>query len=70
MEFTALDTNSSGSDDSVPVISFKDVASDDITGTDEGRPDLLVNLPGELGLLKEATATRPKFTDFLRQSKK
>ncbi|KAM6165843.1 ribosomal protein S6 kinase delta-1 isoform 2-T2 [Erethizon dorsatum] len=63
VEFTALDTISRGSDDSVPVISFKDAASDDTTGTDEGRPDLLVNLPGELELPKEAAATGPtKFT--------
>ncbi|XP_003474652.1 ribosomal protein S6 kinase delta-1 isoform X1 [Cavia porcellus] len=63
VEFTALDTISRGSDDSVPVISFKDAASDDIAGTDEGRPDLLVNLPGELEPPNEAAAMGPtKFT--------
>ncbi|EHB00355.1 Ribosomal protein S6 kinase delta-1 [Heterocephalus glaber] len=63
VEFTALDTVSRGSDDSVPVISFKDAAFDDITGTDEGRPDLLVNLPGELEPPKEPAAIGPiKFT--------
>lgn len=63
VEFTALDTISRGSDDSVPVISFKDAAFDDITGTDEGRPDLLVNLPGELEPPIEAVAIGPtKFT--------
>ncbi|XP_021109147.1 LOW QUALITY PROTEIN: ribosomal protein S6 kinase delta-1-like, partial [Heterocephalus glaber] len=63
LEFTALDTVSRVSDDSVPVISLKDAAFDDITGTDEGRPDLLVNLPGELEPPKEAAAIEPtKFT--------
>ncbi|KAM8947437.1 ribosomal protein S6 kinase delta-1 isoform 2-T2 [Pelodytes ibericus] len=42
----AHDTVSRGSNDSVPVISFKDAALDDISSLDEGRPDLLVNLPG------------------------
>ncbi|XP_066217865.1 ribosomal protein S6 kinase delta-1 isoform X2 [Saccopteryx leptura] len=59
----AQDTISRGSDDSVPVISFKDAAFDDISGTDEGRPDLLVNLPGELEPAKDGAAVRPmKFT--------
>ncbi|KAM4695147.1 ribosomal protein S6 kinase delta-1 [Discoglossus pictus] len=40
------DTISRGSNDSVPVISFKDAAVDDVSSIDEGRPDLLVNLPG------------------------
>ncbi|KAM4771815.1 ribosomal protein S6 kinase delta-1 [Rhinophrynus dorsalis] len=40
------DTISRGSNDSVPVISFKDAALDDVSSTEEGRPDLLVNLPG------------------------
>uniref|UniRef100_A0A8D2D630 non-specific serine/threonine protein kinase n=1 Tax=Sciurus vulgaris TaxID=55149 RepID=A0A8D2D630_SCIVU len=63
IEFKAQDTISRGSDDSVPVISFKDAAFDDVSGTDEGRPDLLVNLPGELEPTKEAAATGPtKFT--------
>lgn len=48
VECIAQDTVSRGSDDSVPVISFKDAAFDDVSGADEGRPDLLVNLPGEL----------------------
>lgn len=59
----AQDTISGGSDDSVPVISFKDAAFDDVTGTDEGRPDLLVNLPGELEPTKDGAAMGPtKFT--------
>ncbi|XP_069624608.1 ribosomal protein S6 kinase delta-1 [Ranitomeya imitator] len=40
------DTISRGSNDSVPVISFKEAALDDVSSIDEGRPDLLVNLPG------------------------
>uniref|UniRef100_A0A8D0UWZ5 Ribosomal protein S6 kinase C1 n=1 Tax=Sus scrofa TaxID=9823 RepID=A0A8D0UWZ5_PIG len=63
VEFIAQDTISRGSDDSVPVISFKDAAFDDVTGPDEGRPDLLVNLPGELEPLKDGAAVGPtKFT--------
>ncbi|KAM5293739.1 ribosomal protein S6 kinase delta-1 isoform 2-T2 [Glossophaga mutica] len=59
----AQDTISRGSDDSVPVISFKDAAFDDVSGPDEGRPDLLVNLPGELELPKDGAAVGPtKFT--------
>ncbi|XP_078261016.1 ribosomal protein S6 kinase delta-1 isoform X2 [Rhinoraja longicauda] len=34
------------SDDSVPVISFQDAAGGDTSSCEEGRPDLLVNLPG------------------------
>nr|XP_033792438.1 ribosomal protein S6 kinase delta-1 isoform X7 [Geotrypetes seraphini] len=45
VDFKTHDTVSRGSNDSVPVISFKDAGLDDVT-TDEGRPDLLVNLPG------------------------
>ncbi|XP_075386390.1 ribosomal protein S6 kinase delta-1 isoform X4 [Tenrec ecaudatus] len=60
----AQDTISRGSDDSVPVISFKDAAADDVSGTDEGRPDLLVNLPGELEPTKEATAPGPTETSI------
>ncbi|XP_032718646.1 ribosomal protein S6 kinase delta-1 isoform X6 [Lontra canadensis] len=56
VEFLAQDTISRGSDDSVPVISFKDAAFDDVTGTDEGRPDLLVNLPGELEPTRDGAA--------------
>ncbi|XP_057581853.1 ribosomal protein S6 kinase delta-1 isoform X4 [Hippopotamus amphibius kiboko] len=63
VEFIAQDTISRGSDDSVPVISFKDAAFDDVSGTDEGRPDLLVNLPGELEPIKDGAAMGPtKFT--------
>ncbi|XP_075060339.1 ribosomal protein S6 kinase delta-1 isoform X2 [Mixophyes fleayi] len=40
------DTMSRGSNDSVPVISLKDAAVDEDSSIDEGRPDLLVNLPG------------------------
>ncbi|KAM5202818.1 ribosomal protein S6 kinase delta-1 isoform 8-T11 [Hipposideros larvatus] len=59
----AQDTISRGSDDSVPVISFKDAAFDDVSATDEGRPDLLVNLPGELEPTKDGAAMGPtKFT--------
>ncbi|MBN3276034.1 KS6C1 kinase, partial [Polyodon spathula] len=35
-----------GSNESVPVISFQDAAFGDTGSCDEGRPDLLVNLPG------------------------
>ncbi|XP_033859131.2 ribosomal protein S6 kinase delta-1-like isoform X1 [Acipenser ruthenus] len=35
-----------GSNESVPVISFQDAAFGDAGSCDEGRPDLLVNLPG------------------------
>ncbi|KAL0608755.1 Ribosomal protein S6 kinase delta-1 [Plecturocebus cupreus] len=63
VELKAQDTISRGSDDSVPVISFKDAAFDDVSGTDEGRPDLLVNLPGELAPTREAAVMGPtKFT--------
>ncbi|XP_055438966.1 ribosomal protein S6 kinase delta-1 isoform X2 [Bubalus kerabau] len=63
VECIAQDTISRGSDDSVPVISFKDAAFDDVSGTDEGRPDLLVNLPGELEPMKDGVAMGPtKFT--------
>ncbi|XP_003419937.1 ribosomal protein S6 kinase delta-1 isoform X4 [Loxodonta africana] len=58
-EFKAQDTISRGSNDSVPVISFKDAALDVVSGTDEGRPDLLVNLPGELEPTKEGAAMGP-----------
>ncbi|XP_026930262.2 ribosomal protein S6 kinase delta-1 isoform X11 [Acinonyx jubatus] len=59
VEFIAQDTISRGSDDSVPVISFKDAAFDDVISTDEGRPDLLVNLPGELEPIKDSEAMGP-----------
>ena len=63
VECIAQDTISRSSDDSVPVISFKDAAFDDVSGTDEGRPDLLVNLPGELEPMKDGVAMGPtKFT--------
>ncbi|XP_062980112.1 ribosomal protein S6 kinase delta-1 isoform X2 [Elgaria multicarinata webbii] len=53
------DTISRGSNDSVPVISFKDVAFDDVGSIDEGRPDLLVNLPGITEQTKEMVADGP-----------
>uniref|UniRef100_A0A8D2IHU0 Ribosomal protein S6 kinase delta-1 n=1 Tax=Varanus komodoensis TaxID=61221 RepID=A0A8D2IHU0_VARKO len=53
------DTISRGSNDSVPVISFKDVAFDDVSSVDEGRPDLLVNLPGITEQMKEVAVDRP-----------
>ncbi|XP_061481214.1 ribosomal protein S6 kinase delta-1 isoform X2 [Rhineura floridana] len=53
------DTVSRGSNDSVPVISFKDVAFDDVNSVDEGRPDLLVNLPGIMEQTKETPVDGP-----------
>ncbi|XP_053165703.1 ribosomal protein S6 kinase delta-1 isoform X3 [Hemicordylus capensis] len=53
------DTISRGSNDSVPVISFKDVAFDDVSSIDEGRPDLLVNLPGITEQMKDAVTDGP-----------
>uniref|UniRef100_UPI00398E6BDD ribosomal protein S6 kinase delta-1 isoform X2 n=1 Tax=Pristiophorus japonicus TaxID=55135 RepID=UPI00398E6BDD len=45
--FLALDTCSRGSsNDSVPVISFQDAAGGDTSSCEEGKPDLLINLPG------------------------
>ncbi|XP_010216785.1 PREDICTED: ribosomal protein S6 kinase delta-1 [Tinamus guttatus] len=59
----AHDTISRGSNDSVPVISFKDAAFDDVNSVDEGRPDLLINLPGVADETEEAAVSRPtKFT--------
>ncbi|NXD07071.1 KS6C1 kinase, partial [Nothocercus nigrocapillus] len=59
----AHDTISRGSNDSVPVISFKDAAFDDVNSVDEGRPDLLINLPGMAEETEEAAVSRPtKFT--------
>ncbi|XP_051854361.1 ribosomal protein S6 kinase delta-1 isoform X2 [Antechinus flavipes] len=55
----AQDTISRGSNDSVPVISFKEAAFDDVSSTDEGRPDLLVNLPGVLEPTKETAPEGP-----------
>ncbi|XP_074674028.1 ribosomal protein S6 kinase delta-1 isoform X5 [Strix aluco] len=56
------DTISRGSNDSVPVISFKDAAFD-VNSVDEGRPDLLINLPGMSDETEEAAVSRPtKFT--------
>lgn len=57
--FASQDTISRGSNDSVPVISFKDVALDEVGSIDEGRPDLLVNLPGVMEQTKEASVDRP-----------
>ncbi|XP_062427816.1 ribosomal protein S6 kinase delta-1 isoform X3 [Rhea pennata] len=63
MGVRAHDTISRGSNDSVPVISFKDAAFDDVNSVDEGRPDLLINLPGMSDETEEATLSRPtKFT--------
>ncbi|XP_052593950.1 ribosomal protein S6 kinase delta-1 isoform X1 [Peromyscus californicus insignis] len=58
-ETEAQDSISRGSDDSVPVISFKEAAFEDVSGAEEGRPDLLVNLPGERQPTKEASAMDP-----------
>ncbi|XP_036058172.1 ribosomal protein S6 kinase delta-1 isoform X3 [Onychomys torridus] len=65
-ETAAQDSISRGSDDSVPVISFKEAAFEDVSGAEEGRPDLLVNLPGELQAAKEASAVGP--TEFSQAS--
>ncbi|NXI45271.1 KS6C1 kinase, partial [Galbula dea] len=63
MSVRAHDTISRGSNDSVPVISFKDAAFDDVNSADEGRPDLLINLPGMSDETAEAAVSRPmKFT--------
>ncbi|KFR09086.1 Ribosomal protein S6 kinase delta-1, partial [Opisthocomus hoazin] len=63
MGVRAHDTISRGSNDSVPVISFKDAAFDDVNSVDEGRPDLLINLPGMSDDTEEAAVSRPaKFT--------
>ncbi|NWX45088.1 KS6C1 kinase, partial [Steatornis caripensis] len=63
MGVRAHDTISRGSNDSVPVISFKDAAFDDVNSIDEGRPDLLINLPGVSDGTEEAAVSRPtKFT--------
>ncbi|KAM9273227.1 ribosomal protein S6 kinase delta-1 isoform 2-T2 [Cariama cristata] len=63
MSVRAHDTVSRGSNDSVPVISFKDAAFDDVNSVDEGRPDLLINLPGMSDETEEAAVSRPtKFT--------
>ncbi|NWZ47140.1 KS6C1 kinase, partial [Haliaeetus albicilla] len=63
MGVRAHDTISRGSNDSVPVISFKDAAFDDVNSIDEGRPDLLINLPGMSDETEEAAVSRPtKFT--------
>ncbi|KAM9016259.1 ribosomal protein S6 kinase delta-1 isoform 5-T6 [Ara ararauna] len=63
MGVKAHDTVSRGSNDSVPVISFKDAAFDDVNSADEGRPDLLINLPGMSDETEEAAVSRPtKFT--------
>ncbi|NXS13947.1 KS6C1 kinase, partial [Neodrepanis coruscans] len=63
MDVKPHDTVSRGSNDSVPVISFKDAAFDDVNSIDEGRPDLLINLPGVSDETEEAAVSRPtKFT--------
>ncbi|NXH15390.1 KS6C1 kinase, partial [Bucco capensis] len=58
MDVRAHDTISRGSNDSVPVISFKDAAFDDVNSADEGRPDLLINLPGMPDETAEAAVSR------------
>ncbi|XP_030051903.1 ribosomal protein S6 kinase delta-1 isoform X2 [Microcaecilia unicolor] len=58
VDFKSHDTVSRGSNDSVPVISFKDAAWDDVN-TDEGRPDLLVNLPSISDQLEEGPPKLP-----------
>lgn len=58
-ETEAQDSISRGSDDSVPVISFKEAAFEDVCGAEEGRPDLLVNLPGEPQPTREVSAMDP-----------
>lgn len=50
------DTMSRGSNDSFPVISFKEAALDDVSSIDEGRPDLLVNLPGAQPVVPEQSS--------------
>ncbi|KAM9564752.1 ribosomal protein S6 kinase delta-1 isoform 5-T6 [Guaruba guarouba] len=68
MGVKAHDTVSRGSNDSVPVISFKDAAFDDVNSADEGRPDLLINLPGMSDETEEAAVSRPtKFTKTDRE---
>ncbi|NXO22797.1 KS6C1 kinase, partial [Cisticola juncidis] len=63
MGVKAHDTVSRGSNDSVPVISFKDAAFDDVNSIEEGRPDLLINLPGMSDETEEPAVSRPtKFT--------
>ncbi|NXT53945.1 KS6C1 kinase, partial [Pluvianellus socialis] len=62
MGVRAHDTVSRGSNDSVPVISFKDAAFDDVNSIDEGRPDLLINLPGMSDETEEAVSRPTKFT--------
>ncbi|XP_025028434.1 ribosomal protein S6 kinase delta-1-like isoform X1 [Python bivittatus] len=59
LSLVSQDTISRGSNDSVPVISFKDVAFDEVGSIDEGRPDLLVNLPGIMEQMKEASVDGP-----------
>ncbi|XP_058692027.1 ribosomal protein S6 kinase delta-1 [Poecile atricapillus] len=67
MGVKAHDTVSRGSNDSVPVISFKDAAFDDVNSIDEGRPDLLINLPGMSDETEEPAVSRPtKFTKSVK----
>ncbi|KAG8504443.1 Ribosomal protein S6 kinase delta-1 [Galemys pyrenaicus] len=56
----AQDSISGGSEDSVPVISFEEAAFGGAAGADEGRPDLLVNLPGELEAPRAGADMGPK----------
>ncbi|XP_064411653.1 ribosomal protein S6 kinase delta-1 isoform X2 [Latimeria chalumnae] len=65
------DTISKESSDSVPVISFQDAIIGETSGCEEGRPDLLVNLPGvseqveadELNLLEQIFKNDSDLTD-------
>ncbi|NWR75767.1 KS6C1 kinase, partial [Centropus unirufus] len=67
MDVKAHDTISRGSNDSVPVISFKDATLDDVNSIEEGRPDLLINLPGMSDETEEAALSKPtKFTKMDR----
>ncbi|XP_066172274.1 ribosomal protein S6 kinase delta-1 isoform X2 [Sylvia atricapilla] len=67
MGVKAHDTVSRGSNDSVPVISFKDAALDDVNSIDEGRPDLLINLPGMSDETEEPAVSRP--TKFIKSDR-
>uniref|UniRef100_A0A8C9S465 Ribosomal protein S6 kinase delta-1 n=1 Tax=Scleropages formosus TaxID=113540 RepID=A0A8C9S465_SCLFO len=59
-----------GSNESVPVISFKEALAEDTGSCDEGQPpDLLVNLPGVADVLsEELSSTGPSLTAEVRAS--
>ncbi|XP_039594029.1 ribosomal protein S6 kinase delta-1 [Polypterus senegalus] len=63
--FTDFDRESN---ESVPVISFKDAASEDTGSCDEGRPDLLVNLPGVSSLSNEQTLAKMSALEELKET--